>query len=304
MLHEGIKGLLAIVIASLLWGTTGVTASYTTDLSPLAIGAFTMGVGGVWLSLAARKSLVRDYRKLRLHPKLVFFGALCVVIYPLAFYSSMFFAGVAIGTMVSIASAPLFAAILERLFSKKPISTQWFISFLFGALGIMFLALGKAPINASTESSNFMHVIGVALGLVAGLAYAGYSWVAKQLIDLGANSKSAIAIQFACAALFLLPSLWFTGENLFTNQINISIVFYMATVPMFFGYLLFSYGLRTISASNATLITLIEPLFATLLAILIVGEKFLSIGWFGMALICFCLLVQSINVHAIRQQFS
>ena len=111
MLHEGIKGLLAIVIASLLWGTTGVTASYTTDLSPLAIGDYTMGVGGVWLSLAARKSLVRDYSKLRLHPKLVFFGALCVVIYPLAFYSSMFFAGVAIGTMVSIASAPYLAAI-------------------------------------------------------------------------------------------------------------------------------------------------------------------------------------------------
>ena len=29
MLHEGVKGLLAIIIASLLWGTTGVTASYT-----------------------------------------------------------------------------------------------------------------------------------------------------------------------------------------------------------------------------------------------------------------------------------
>lgn len=78
----------------------------------------------------------------------------------------------------------------------------------------------------------------------------------------------------------------------------------MATVPMFFGYLLFSYGLRTISASNATLITLIEPLFATLLAILLVGEKFLGIGWLGMVLICLCLLVQSINVQAIRQQFS
>lgn len=119
MLHEGVKGLLAIVIASLLWGTTGVTASYTADLSPLAIGAFTMGVGAIWLSLAASKSLVRDYATLRLHPKLVLFGGLCVVIYPLAFYSSMSFAGVAIGTMVSIASAPLFAAILERLFSKK-----------------------------------------------------------------------------------------------------------------------------------------------------------------------------------------
>lgn len=304
MLHEGVKGLLAIIIASLLWGTTGVTASYTTDLSPLAIGGFTMGVGAICLSLAARKSLAEDYAILRQHLALVLVGALCVVIYPLAFYSSMFFAGVAIGTMVSIASAPLFAAIVERLFSKKPISIQWFISFLLGALGMIFLALGKAPIDANIDSNHLMQVIGIVLGLVAGLTYAGYSWVAKQLIDLGANSKSAIAIQFACAALFLLPSLWFTGDNLFTNQKNLSIVFYMATVPMFFGYLLFSYGLRTISASNATLITLIEPLFATLLAILLVGEKFLGIGWLGMVLICLCLLVQSINVQAIRQQFS
>lgn len=303
MQQEGIKGLLAIVLASLLWGTTGVSASHTTNLSPLAIGAFTMGVGGIMLLLAARKNLVQDYSIFRQHPTLVIFGALSVAIYPLAFYSSMVFAGVAIGTMVSIASAPLFAAILERLFSKKPISMQWFISFLLGALGIIFLALGKAPINEISESSSMMPFIGIALGLVAGLTYAGYSWVAKQLIDTGVNSKSALAIQFGGAAMLLLPSLWFTGDNLFTNQLNISIVLYMAIVPMFIGYLLFGFGLRTISASNATLITLIEPLSATLLAIIIVGERFLSIGWFGMLLICLCLLLQSINIQALRQQF-
>ena len=303
MQQEGIKGLLAIVLASLLWGTTGVSASFTSDLSPLAIGAFTMGVGGILLLLAARKNLVQDYSIFRQQPTLVIFGALSVAIYPLAFYSSMVFAGVAIGTMISIASAPLFAAILERLFSKKPISIQWFISFLLGSLGIMFLALGKAPINESTESSSMMHLIGIALGLVAGLTYAGYSWVAKQLIDIGVNSKSSLAVQFGGAAMVLLPSLWFTGDNLFTNQLNISIVLYMATIPMFIGYLLFGFGLRTISASNATLITLLEPLTATLLAIIIVGERFLSIGWFGMLLICLCLLVQSINIQALRQQF-
>jgi DME family drug/metabolite transporter len=79
---------------------------------------------------------------------------------------------------------------------------------------------------------------------------------------------------FGCAAVALLPSLWFTGPNLFANTIHISVSLYMAVVPMFLGYLLFGYGLRTTEASKATLITLIEPLVATLFAIFLIGEVF------------------------------
>ena len=40
-------GALAILFASLLWGTTGTAASFAHQVSPLAIGAFAMGFGGV-----------------------------------------------------------------------------------------------------------------------------------------------------------------------------------------------------------------------------------------------------------------
>jgi len=43
------NGMLAIVIASFLWGTTGTAASFAPDISSFAIGAFSMGFGGILL---------------------------------------------------------------------------------------------------------------------------------------------------------------------------------------------------------------------------------------------------------------
>ena len=47
-----VKGVLAIVIASFLWGTTGTAAQFAPEISPLAIGAFAMGIGGVLLCVS------------------------------------------------------------------------------------------------------------------------------------------------------------------------------------------------------------------------------------------------------------
>ncbi len=295
---DALKGVFAIVVASFLWGTTGTAAQFAPDISPLAIGAFAMGIGGVLLCLTARKSLVKDVKLLVSKAPTFLFGSACVAIYPLAFYSSMRLSGVAIGTIVSIASAPLFAALLEYFLDKKPVSLKWAVSFVLGALGIGLLAMGKAQGMLVMPESQSAQVFGVVLGLVAGLTYAGYSWAAKQLINTGANSKSAMAGLFGCAALVLLPSLAITGQNLFANITHTSVSLYMAIVPMFLGYLLFGYGLRTTEASKATLITLIEPLVATLFAIFLIGEVFKPVGWVGMTLVCLCLFIQSVKLPA------
>jgi DME family drug/metabolite transporter len=288
---ERLKGVLAIVVASLLWGTTGTAASFSPDISPLAIGAFAMGMGGVLLVFTARKKLLVDHKRLLAQPKVLLFGALSIAIYPLAFYSSMALSGVAMGTVVSIATAPFFAAILERVISKKPISLQWLVSFLIGATGIVLLVLGKEQSGYGPESL-FVQNLGIALGFIAGLTYASYSWAARHLIENGVDPQSSMSGMFGCAALILLPSLWLTGENLFTSATNTQVSLYMAVVPMYLGYLLFASGLKLIDASKATLITLIEPLMATILAVVIIGEDFKIMGWFGMALVSLCLLMQ------------
>ena len=288
---SSLSAILCVIAASVLWGTTGTASAFIPDVSPLAVGAFSMGIGGVLLVLNAKNNLLSDRQKLLSKPSLLFIGSLCVAIYPLAFYSSMRLAGVAIGTVISIASAPFFTVVMERLISNKRVTSRWVVSFIFGVVGVILLTLGKTQyldINAQANS----RILGVLLGLVAGLTYATYSWTARQMIENGVNSKSAMASMFGLSAILLLPSLLLTGGNLFLDAKHISVALYLAIAPMFFGYLLFGQALRVIEASKATLITLLEPIVATILAIIIIGEIFSPIGWLGMSLMIVCLLLQ------------
>ena len=139
---------------------------------------------------------------------------------------------------------------------------------------------------------------GIALGLLAGLTYASYAWAARAMIDSGVHSQAAIGGIFGLGALLLLPSLFFTGDNLFSSTGNALVSVYMALIPMTLGYIAFGYGLRHINASSASLLTLMEPVVAAILAVLIVGEVISPLGWFGMLLIMVCLWVQATEKRA------
>ncbi|MBF4455505.1 EamA family transporter [Acinetobacter sp. SK-43] len=288
------SGFIAVLIASILWGTTGTAASYAPNLSPLTIGAIAMGGGGLLQALLAHKKILDHLPQIKSYYPLLLIGMISVAIYPLAFYSSMRMAGITIGTVVSIGSAPLFTALLEKIFDKKALSLKWFISFIFGVIGVLLLSVGETHSHGPTQSiSTDQKNIGIILGLIAALTYSLYSWAAKKMIDRGVDSKTSMGLIFGFGALILLPTLFFTGSNLFDESVNLYVVAYMMLIPMFLGYLLFGYALKMISASTATTLTLFEPLVAALFAVLLVGEQLAPIGWVGMVLIFVCLAVLS-----------
>ncbi|MDH5920741.1 EamA family transporter [Vibrio splendidus] len=290
--NEFQTGTLAILFASILWGTTGTAASFAPDLSPLAIGAFSMGVGGLMQAGLAYRKILFAFDKLLQNKRLLAVSALALAVYPLAFYSSMKLSGVAIGTVVSIATAPFFSALLECLISKKNnINRRWLTSFAIGVVGIGLLVFSES--SSANESGDDLKLLGIALGLVAGLCYAIYSWATKALIDKGIKSQAAMGSIFGLGAMLLLPTLWFTGENLFSSQINVLVISYLTLIPQCLGYIAFSFGLRHVTASCANLLTLFEPVVAAVLAVCVVGELIPFIGWLGMFLIVLCLLIQS-----------
>ncbi|MFA0690159.1 DMT family transporter [Vibrio splendidus] len=290
--NEFQTGTLAILFASILWGTTGTAASFAPDLSPLAIGAFSMGVGGLMQAGLAYRKILFAFDKLLQNKKLLAVSALALAVYPLAFYSSMKLSGVAVGTVVSIATAPFFSALLECLISKKNnINKRWLTSFAIGVVGIGLLVFSES--SATNESGDDLKLLGIALGLLAGLCYAIYSWATKALIDKGIKSQAAMGSIFGLGAMLLLPTLWFTGENLFSSQINVLVISYLTLIPQCLGYIAFSFGLRHVTASSANLLTLFEPVVAAVLAVCVVGELIPFIGWLGMFLIVLCLFIQS-----------
>ncbi|WP_457972663.1 DMT family transporter [Arthrobacter sp. D1-17] len=283
-----------VLAASVLWGTTGTAATFAPDVSPLAIGAAAMGLGGL-LQAALAAGPVRAFAgALRRQWQPAALGALAVATYPLAFYSSMHLAGVAVGTVVSIGSAPLASAVIERIVDKRGFTRRWSVGAVLGLSGAALLcfadpAAGHGAPGAAVAS--WSAPAGIGLGLVAGLTYALYSWAAHRLMNTGVPSSAVMGTVFGLGGLLLMPVLAITGAPLIASWQNIAVGAYMALVPMFAGYVLFGWGLARVRASTATALSLAETVVAAVLAVLVVGERLPALAWVGAALVTGSLFV-------------
>ncbi|MBB5932869.1 DMT family transporter [Streptomyces echinatus] len=286
-------GALCVLAASVLWGTTGTAATLAPAVGPLAIGAVAMGMGGLLQALFAAPRIARHAARLRERRGTVLLGAVSVAVYPLAFYSSMRLAGVAVGTVVSIGTAPLASALIERAVDGRRLTRRWGSAAALGMLGTILLCAAEAAhaTGDTGQASVAATLLGVALGLVAAATYALYSWAAHRLITGQIPSRAAMGAVFGLGGLFLLPVLAVTGAPLLGSWSNAAVGVYMALVPMFIGYVLFGWGLAHVPASTATTLSLLEPAVAAVLAVVVVGERLPAAGWAGIALVIVCLAV-------------
>lgn len=278
-------GALLCLFAAVAWGTTGTAATFAPGVGPLAIGAAAMGIGGLLQALTAWRHIMSHRAILRAQTTAWAIGAVAVAIYPLAFYASMHFAGVTVGTVVSIGSAPLVSALIENRMDRRPLSLHWAVGAALGLAGIVLLSLTEGD---ETLTGNVP--LGAALGLLAGGTYAGYSWTAQRLMRRGVPPRAAMGATFGAGGLLLLPVLLVTGAGFLESAGNMAVGLYMAVVPMFLGYLAFGGGLARVEASTATTLTLFEPAVAAVLAATVVGESLPPAAWFGVGLILLCLV--------------
>lgn len=277
----------SVFAAAVLWGTTGLAAAFAPTVSPLVIGAVAMGGGGI-LQIAANTDAMRaNSAALRANAAVIIVGALCVAVYPLAFYTSMRVGGVALGTVVSLASAPMASAVIERVLDDRALTARWMIACLVGIAGAAALCLTEGSGDPGSSIG-----LGVALGLVAGATYGGYSWVLRRVMSRRIPRGAATGAVLGLGGVILVP-IAVVGLVL-TASIPASawlVLGYLALVPMFVGYVLFSRGLAGIDATTATTITLVEPAVATLLAVVILHEHVGVSGWVGLALLTLALLI-------------
>lgn len=299
--NDRLLGILSVLVAAVLWGTTGTAATFAPEVSAVAIGAAAMGGGGLMQAMLAAGRVRRHRAQLKAQWRWLLVGAIAVAIYPLAFYASMRLAGVTIGTVVSIGSAPLLSALIEYRLDGLRLGARWMLGAGLGLSGMLLLCLaegsGHVPAGTATGVAP-----GTLLGLLAGLSYALYSWTSRRLMQQGIASRAAMGATFGIGGLLLLPVLLLTGAPLLASWGNAAVGLYMAVVPMLLGYLCFGHGLARIPASTATTITLFEPVVAAGLAVAIVGERLPAMGWAGIVLILACLICISAPVGSTRPQ--
>ncbi len=278
---EYLKGVLATLAASVLWGTTGTSASFVVGASAFAVGAAAMGGGGLLQALRGWPAVRRNLPGLKKNFGLLFAAALGVMVYPLAFYESMRLSGVTVGTVVSIGAAPFFTALIERFVLGTRITRLAALGMAMGVAGVAMISVsGRGSAGVGTSGAM---LLGLVSALVAALTYAWYSFAAGLLIRRGIPGKAAMGAEFGLGALMLLPVLFVTGGPLLEHAVNMVSVGYMIVVPMFLGYILFGAGLARIPASTAVGLSLLEPAVAALLAATVVGERLPVLALAGVA---------------------
>lgn len=273
-----------ILGAAVLWGTTGTAQAFApVGATSLAIGAVRLAIGGGALLLFAllRGSLQRSQR----WPiGATLLGGVSMAAYQPAFFAGVAKTGVAVGTMVAIGSAPIIAGLIGLMVYRKRPSRHWLLATGLAVLGcsLLITAGGQVTVNP----------IGVLLALGAGAAYAVYTYASKVLVaHLPADAVTAVV--FTLGALFLSPLLFALDLSWLALEQGLVVALHLGVMATAVAYALYVRGLMKVRAETAVTLALAEPLTATLLGVLLLGEQLTVAGFVGIGLLFGGLLLLS-----------
>lgn len=269
---------LQVLLAALCFGTTGTAQAVGPGASPVAVGAARIVFGGLLLALVARGLRVRLPR---VGAPLIGM-AVAVAVYQLSFFAAIRLTGVAVGTVVAIGTGPAAAGALGRLVNGERLSARWAQATALAAAGVVLLAGdGGAAVDPT----------GVALAVTSGVGYASYTVLSKRMLDAGEAPEGVMAAGFGGAGLLLLPVLVAAGPGFLATTGGLAMAVYLAAVPTALAYVLFSRGLRRLSSGETATLTLAEPLTASVLGVVALGEHPSAAGGAGALLVLAGLLV-------------
>ena len=271
-------GSLAVVASGILSGTIPV---FATMLSRSGVSAV---VQVFWrVSLAAPILLLFAFvvwkrgvnRASKVHARVAtgFIGIGAILIALLLTYIGSISLGTPVATAVLLLySQPLFTVLLSWLVLGEQITRTKLIALILGISGVLVV------LNPLTLESGIG--VGQALALCSGLMYAFYIIASKRVAGFKPLSKTALT--FGGALLLLVPIYMITGivhpsfgisaDIYAVNATQTDLLLGLVVVGTILPYLTLNLGLEFMSASDSGITLLVEPITASALGSLLLGQ--------------------------------
>ena len=293
-------GVVLVLAAAIIWGTIGAANTLRpAGTHPLSVGAARVAGGGlllvVWSVLNGSAQVVAqtvrsEFRKWRAgrrtsataDPGLVEWVALggtAVAIYQLCFFSALAQTGVAVGTVISMSTPPIFAGFFAAGWLRQRVTLRFIVATTLTITGCGMVLLGG---STGRVDPNGMISAGV-----AGLAFAVYSGSAGKLVGAGLPSTGVMALLFATGGLLLLPVLLISDTSWLRTPEGLLLALYLAAVTTAVAYALYGVGLRTVQVRTSAVLSLADPGAAALLGLLVLGDPARSSTILGLVLLLF-----------------
>lgn len=286
----------AVLLAALCFATTGTAQQLAdVDASPLSVGAARILVGGGILGVVALVTARRRERPAARSARsgvpvgvLVAVGALGVLAYQPTFFAGTRLNGVAVGTVLALGSAPIVTGVLDAVVRRRPPGRRWIVATAVALVGVVLVTgLTGGGVGAPAPA-------GLLASFGAGASYAVYAVASKLLLDRGWGAARVMGSVFGTAAVFSLPVLLTTSPGWLLTPAGISLALWLGVVTTAVAYLLFGWGLRVLAPATVATLTLAEPLGATLLGVLVLGEQLGALAIIGLVVLAAGLALLSV----------
>jgi len=264
------RGFLLVVLAGLCWGTSGVTGRLVTertDLGPVDIAWYRMAVAAVALVavhlLGRRRAAPRPAPTRPVVVRLLLVGA-GLGGYQLAYFTAVAKAGVSVSTLVALGLAPLLVAVASALLGHGRPERTTLLALAIALVGLVLLVGVSAGAGTGTTV-----LLGALIAVGSALGYALVTVVGGGI----PAGVPVTPVAFAVGALLLTPVALAGGLHVPHDAGSIALLLYLGLVPSALAYLLFFTGIRSVPGPVASIVTLLEPLTATVLATALLGER-------------------------------
>jgi drug/metabolite transporter, DME family len=196
--------------------------------------------------------------------------------------TSVALTGAAIGTVVAVASVPLFSGLVARWTEGRRVNAGWFWGSGAAVAGCGILML--------PGTNDRVDVRGVGCGVLAGALFAAYTVVAKRMASQPVDVRITTGMSMLFGAALLSPLISRSVKDLGRPH-AVLVIAWLGLGATAVAYALYSRGLRLVSTTVAGTLNLAEPLAAALLSVFLLGEQLSALEWLGCAVTLGGLLV-------------
>jgi DME family drug/metabolite transporter len=261
------RGFLFISIAATAWGMGGAVAAHlyrTSGLGPIAVSWWRFVIGAMILGavfLVRRRRIARPRKG---------WGTLAAVgvglaVFQTAFYGAIAYAGLAVGTVVTLGAGPVLIAFGARVTMGERLGRA-------GTAAVALALAGLALLTGGSGGAGTRPALGIGLALLSAAGYAVVTLLTRAGGTAGQPYDTALA-GFAVGAVCLLPFALVEGLGGEYTAETVGWLLYLGAVPSALAYGLFFAGLAHVRAATASVVALLEPVVAAGIAVALLGER-------------------------------
>ncbi len=244
------------------------------DAPSLVIAAYRLGIASIFYIGFTRiryGPILSVYSKSQL--KIVLLSGVFLTIHFATWITSLKFTSVA-SSVVLVESGPIFVAIGSYIFLREKPSKLML-------LGILMAFIGTIIVSVHDFSLDKNSLVGNLLAIAGAIGVAGYLLAGRKL-RASIDTFRYVTMVYSVAAILLILLAIMSGNSLvgYTSKTYL-LLFAIAMIPQVIGHTSLNWALKYFSATAVAVIILGEPIGASILALVILGETLSAVKIIG-----------------------